>query len=405
MDPLDILENLSDVKPAYQPIVSAVKHTVIGYEVLGRFHFKNEWISLGNFFHDTDVPDEYKVVVDQHLLELAICQMLESGNDRLLFINRNAKQLLINSGEDFLETLQAYEKKGFSMNRIVLEITEHDFDEDFDTLHHLLMYYKTYGIQIAVDHVGAKSSNIDRIRQLRPHILKVDTSLVRNANPEAFQDVVQTLTVLARRIGAKLSYENIEDSYQLYFAWKNGGHYYQGFYLAKPTFELPVQSFDPLAVSEKITAFVQREKSMIQQRYAFTVSLEEKVKKLLSKWHGPDTADRFIEAIVEPFDKESFRLYVCNSDGQQVSSNFQKRQDHWVFESDQIGSHWAFRPYFLENTMQMKTLHKGILSDVYSDIETTKMIRTFSFPLSDDCYLFIDISNDFILEEDYLLFQ
>ncbi|WP_236610130.1 hypothetical protein [Planococcus halocryophilus] len=50
MDPLDILENLSDVKPAYQPIVSAVKHTVIGYEVLGRFYFENEWISLGVFF-------------------------------------------------------------------------------------------------------------------------------------------------------------------------------------------------------------------------------------------------------------------------------------------------------------------------------------------------------------------
>ncbi|AIY04642.1 diguanylate cyclase/phosphodiesterase [Planococcus sp. PAMC 21323] len=405
MDPLDILENLSDVKPAFQPIVSAVKHTVIGYEVLGRFHFQNEWISLGNFFHDSDVPDEYKVVVDQHLLELAICQLLDSGNDRLLFINRNAKQLLINSGEDFLETLQKYEKKGFSMNRIVLEITEHDFDEDFDRLHHLLMYYKTYGIQIAVDHVGAKSSNIDRIRQLRPHILKVDTSLVRNAKPEAFQDVVQTLTVLARRIGAKLSYENIEDSYQLYFAWKNGGHYYQGFYLAKPAFELPAESFNPLAVREKITAFVQREKSMIQQRYAFTVSLEEKVKKRLSKWQGADTADQFIESLAEPFDKESFRLYVCNSDGQQVSSNYQKRQDHWVLESDHIGSYWAFRPYFLENVMQMKTWHKGILSDVYSDIETTKMIRTFSFPLSDEFYLFIDISNDFISEADYLLFQ
>ena len=405
MDPLDILENLHNVKPAYQPIISAVKHNVIGYEVLGRFHFEGNWISLGDFFHDNDVPDEYKVEVDQHLLKLAIHQMLESGNDGLLFINRNAKQLLINSGEDFLETLQIFSEQGFSMNRIVLEITEHDFDEDFDVLQHLLLYYKTYGLQIAVDHVGAKSSNIDRIRQLRPHILKVDTSFVRNANPDVFQDVIQTLSVLARRIGAKLSYENIEDNYQLYFAWKHGGHYYQGYYLAKPGFELPVDECIPIDVGEKIKTFVQREKSMVEARYAFTAAREEKVKKLLSKWHGPETADQFIEAVAESFSDESFRLYICNSDGQQVSSNFRKHGSQWATESDQVGSHWAFRPYFLENTMQMKTWHKGILSDSYSDIETGEIIRTFSYPLSEDCYLFIDISGDFISETDYLLFQ
>ncbi len=405
MDPLDIIEDLTKVKPAFQPIISAVKHTVIGYEVLGRFNFEDNWLSLRDFFQDNDVPDEYKVEVSNHLLKLAIDQMLNSDNEGLLFINRNAKQLLINSGEDFLQTLQTYEKNGFSMNRIVLEITEHDFDEDFDVLHHLLIYYKTYGIQIAVDHVGAKSSNIDRIRQLRPHILKIDTNLVRNANPGAFQDVIQTLTVLARRIGAKLSYENIEDNHQLYFAWKNGGHFYQGLHLAKPDFEIQATYSTPLDVGEKITVFVQREKSLIEKRYAFTDSLEEKLKKLLSKWQGRETADRFIEFLAQPFNKESFRLYICNNDGQQVSSNFQKRENLWVFEPDHFGSHWAFRPYFLENTMQMKTWHRGILSDVYSDIETTKMIRTFSFPLSDDYYLFIDISNEFISEADYLLFQ
>lgn len=405
MDPLDILENLDKVKPAFQPIVSAVKHTVIGYEVLGRFQVENDWSSLGDFFQDNDVPDEYKVEVDQHLLKLAISQMLDSGNEGLLFINRNARQLMINNGEDFLKTLQAFVEKGFAMDRIVLEITEHDFDEDFDQLAHLLIYYKTYGIQIAVDHVGAKSSNIDRIRQLRPHILKIDTSFVRNVNSDVFQDVIQTLSVLARRIGAKLSYENIEDDYQLYFAWKHGGHYYQGFYLAKPDFDLPINGAMSLDVGDKIKAFVQREKSMVEGRYAFVVSREEKVKKLISNWHGPEKADDFIELVSEAFDEESFRLYICNSDGQQVSSNFRKHNKQWGFERDQIGSHWAFRPFFLENTMQMKTWHKGILSDIYSDIETGEIIRTFSYPLSEDCYLFVDISNDFLSESDYLLFQ
>lgn len=57
MDPLDIVDNLHKVKPVYQPIISAVRYDVIGYEVLGRFQDGHEWRSLGDFFHDHEVPE------------------------------------------------------------------------------------------------------------------------------------------------------------------------------------------------------------------------------------------------------------------------------------------------------------------------------------------------------------
>lgn len=405
MDPLDILENLHNVKPVFQPIISATKHTVIGYEVLGRYHSENEWISLGDFFHDRDVPDEYKAEVDQHLLDSAITTMLAENNRGCLFLNRSAKQLLLNSGEDFLMLLKKFEKLGFSMDRIVLEITEHEFAESFDSLCHLLIYYKTYGIQISIDHVGAKSSNIDRIRQLRPDILKIDTSLIRNNDPTVFQDVLYSLSVLARRIGAKFAYEKIEENHQLYFAWKHGAHYYQGFHLAKPAFQLLKDDSLTMRIGDEIKAFVQQEKARIESRLAYTASCEEKVKKLIAKWLGHQQADLFIKDAISSFEEESFRIYICDSDGIQVSSNFRKRQDDWKIESFQKGSHWAFRPYFLENLMQMKNWNKGILSDTYSDIETGEMIRTFSYPLSHQYFLFVDISNTFISKTDYLLFE
>lgn len=403
MDPLTILENLHKAKPAFQPIVSAEKHKVIGYEVLGRFEHDGAWISLGDFFHDPDVPDEFKIEVDQDLLQKAVTEMLGTDNSGLLFINRNAKQLLVNGGEDFLHTLRQLEQQGFPMERMVLEITEHDFEEDFDVLNHLLLYYKTYGIKIAVDHVGAKSSNIDRIRQLRPHIFKIDTGLIRNNDPAVFQDIIYSLTVLARRIGSVFLYETIEDSHQLQFAWKNGGRFYQGFYLAKPDFQLS----DSLAIDTRahIQEFVKREKSLIDARLSFSSVCEDKVKKAIPEWHGEPEADRFLENITAPFHEESFRMYICDSEGQQVSSNFRKREDHWEVELHQKGSHWAFRPYFLENTMRMRTLHHGILSDTYSDIETGEMIRTFSYPLPDQHFLFVDISPAYIRDKDHLLFQ
>src|SRR5690606_6553325 len=119
-----------------------------------------------------------------------------------------------------------------------------------------------------------------------------------------------------------------------------------------------------------------------ESRLAYTASCEEKVKKLVAKWLGHQQADLFIKDVISSFEEESFRIYICDSDGIQVSSNFRKRQDDWKIESFQKGSHWAFRPYFLENLMQMKNWNKGILSDTYSDIETGEMIRTFSYPLS-----------------------
>ncbi len=405
MDPLLVLENLQNVKPVFQPIVSAVKHTIIGYEVRGRFKHNGEWLSLGHFFQNPDVPDEFKVEVDTHLLKLAMAEMLDNGNGCRLFLYRDAKQLLLNGGEEFISTLQEFEAKGFSLKRIVLEITEHAFEEDFESLNHLLLYYKTYGIQIAVDHVGAKSSNIDRIRQLKPDILKIDTTVIRTNRPDVFQDIVYSLSLLARRIGAKLSYEHIEDDYQLQFAWKHGGHYYQGYYLAKPDFNLLSNNSLQVNVGESIQNFIDMEKSLLAKCLEFSIACEDILKKAAPGWSGPEYADDFLKLLEGPFDRESFRMYICNSNGQQISSNYQKRGEYWQIEAEHKGSHWAFRPYFLENIMRMKKWSKGILSDTYSDIETGDIVRTFSYPLSADSFLFIDISSGFLYDNDYLLRQ
>ncbi|MFD1032311.1 EAL domain-containing protein [Metaplanococcus flavidus] len=405
MDPLLVLENPENIKPVFQPIVSAVKHTIIGYEVRGRFNYQDEWQSLGEFFQNPDVPDDFKIEIDTHLLRMAMQKMMKHENKCKLFLYRDAKQLLADGGGEFIAVLQEFEAKGFSLDRIVLEITEHAFEEDFESLNHLLLYYKTFGIQIAVDHIGAKSSNIDRIRQLKPDILKIDTTVIRTNRPEIFQDIIYSLSLLARRIGAKLLYEHIEDEHQLHFAWKHGGHYYQGYYLAKPDFSLLSNGSLKVDVNDSIQKFIDSEKSLILKCLAYSSSCDEILKKVVPKWHGIVLTDNFFTLLTKPFDKDSFRMYICNANGRQISSNCQKRNGLWQIESEHMDSNWAFRPYFLENIMRMKKWPRGILSDTYSDIETGEIIRTFSYPLSEDSFLFIDISSDFLYENDYLLRQ
>lgn len=403
MDPIDVIENLQHVKPMYQPIISAIRHNIAGYEVLGQYLHQGKWVSLSGFFLDDEVPDDFKVEVDQQLLKIAITDMLESNNEGYLFINRTAKQLMVNDGDDLLQTMIEFEKKGFSMERLVIEVTEHDFDEEFEGLNHLLLYYKTYGIQIAVDRVGAKSSNIDRIRQLEPHFLKIDTRIIRKYNAEGFQDIIHSLSLLAHRIGAALLFEYIEDDFQLRFAWKHGGHYYQGFYLAKPEFALAAGNGLEIDLGKKVGEYIKREKALIDKRLKHVLEWEQRIKNQLSHWTSGRNADEFIKTITNQFNKESFRIYMCDSDGWQVSSNFRKKDKVWETETEKIDSNWASRPYFLENLVRMKTWNSGILSDLYSDIETREMVRTFSFPVTSQYFLFIDISYSFIYENESLL--
>ena len=133
MDPLDIMTNLDKVIPYYQAIYSADEQLVIGYEVLGRIKLNDVIQSLGPFFQDENVPDEYRIEVDDYLLHYAIEEFLQLQDSELyLFINRNANLLMIDQGESFLQMLIEKQKIGLKLEQIVLEITEDNFKGDIE---------------------------------------------------------------------------------------------------------------------------------------------------------------------------------------------------------------------------------------------------------------------------------
>ncbi len=160
MDALEILTNIEKVIPYFQPIFSADEHKIIGYEVLGRIENQDGSISsLGPFFLDEETPDEFKIEVDNVITKMALDKFISQNREELVFINRDARLLMLDHGESFLELLQEYESKGLELNRIVLELSENAFLGDFDQLVHLLLYYKTYGIKVAIDNVGGTVVN------------------------------------------------------------------------------------------------------------------------------------------------------------------------------------------------------------------------------------------------------
>lgn len=236
LDPLDILTNIDDVLPYYQAIFSAEEQKVVGYEVLGRILADSEIQSLGPFFLDAGIPEEYKLEVDNRIIRQALDRFLEADSDLLIFMNQDANLLMLDHGESFLELLKEYEAKGIELHRFVLEITEHNFEGDIEQLYHMLAYYRTYGIKIAVDNIGKESSNLDRIALLSPDLLKIDLQALKVSQPSpSYEHVLYSISLLARKIGAALLYEDIEANFQLQYAWRNGGRYFQGYYLVSPS--------------------------------------------------------------------------------------------------------------------------------------------------------------------------
>ncbi|WP_141431350.1 EAL domain-containing protein [Bacillus sp. 03113] len=404
MDALDIITDLENVIPFFQPIFSADEHRVIGYEILGRYRSKEGIESLGPFFLDESIPDEYRIDVDNTVLIKALDQALTLDKDILLFINRDADLLMVDDGEEFLQLLLQYQEKGINLDRIVLEITERNYKGQPDHLDHLLAYYRTYGIKLAIDKMGNDSSHLDRIGQLEPNILKIDLLALRSTTTApSYQDILFSLSVLARKIGATLLFENIEMVFQLQFAWKNGGRYYQGFYLQKPSDCFVDKDILKEKLKNECHEFISYEKKKLEALFRITETFNTKLQEFLMKHRKYNAYEDLLKTLGNEMDGIAFRMYVCDEDGFQRSANLFKADNQWVLQQDYVQKNWSWRPYFLENIIKMRNEKKGILSDLYSDIETGESVRTFSYPLSNDHYLFIDLTYSFLYEHEELL--
>ncbi|WP_458414062.1 EAL-associated domain-containing protein [Schinkia sp. CFF1] len=403
MDPLEILTNKELLLPFFQPIFSADDHEIIGYEILGRMKVDQDFHSIGSFFEDESVPEEYRVEIDDYITKKALSEMTHI-EDLRIFINRNPNILMLDRGESLLQLLLSFQEQGLDLKRMVLEITEHNFHGDIEQLNHVLTYLRTYGIKIAIDNVGKDGSNLDRLRLLNPDILKVDLSLLRQTTTaQSYIDILYSLSLLARKVGSALLYEDIEMLFQLQYAWRNNGRYYQGYYLAKPSYKILDKEYRKDLLKTEFQSFISHEKRKLSAQYEICNEFTNRMNQSNQKFKTKDF-NQILQHVSQEFSKESFRIYICDGEGFQQSANlFKTSDDEWIIQAEYKNKNWSWRPYFLENIVRMNYDKRGILSDLYSDIETGEITRTFSFPISEQLYIFIDLSYEFLFEQENLL--
>lgn len=104
------------------------------------------------------------------------------------------------------------------------------------------------GLHLVVDDLGAGYSNLKRIADLEPKVVKLDRGLVCGVDRSSRQrQLVASVVRLCADLDASVVAEGIETESELSALKDTGAHYGQGYLFARPAFPMPPVTWPPSA--------------------------------------------------------------------------------------------------------------------------------------------------------------
>jgi EAL domain-containing protein (putative c-di-GMP-specific phosphodiesterase class I) len=220
----------------FQPILSADTKDIYAYEVLGRYVADDGTVkSLGPFFAAPDISHEEALRIDRIVRRYGVKKYAEEKRGEYLFINiRLAWLPAFAEHPEEMITLQLAKEFGMSPDKLVIEITEEEYNKSEEYLR-AIIHYKRAGCRIALDDYGKNASNIDRLAKLQPDIIKINMDYIHNSEKSFhYREYLRALALFADAVGIDVLYEGIETPRQFEFCASLKGSYYQGFLFALP---------------------------------------------------------------------------------------------------------------------------------------------------------------------------
>jgi EAL domain-containing protein (putative c-di-GMP-specific phosphodiesterase class I) len=163
-------------------------------------------------------------------IETAVLRQLETH----IFINFNPSSV-VNPEHSLRSTIEAAYRSGIDPHHFVFEVVESDEIQDVQQLLDILQVYREAGFQVALDDVGAGYSSLALLTEIKPDLIKLDMSLLRDVDRDAFKShVAAKLLELARDLEIRTVVEGVETECQWRWAVEHGAHYAQGYLFARP---------------------------------------------------------------------------------------------------------------------------------------------------------------------------
>jgi EAL domain-containing protein (putative c-di-GMP-specific phosphodiesterase class I) len=232
------------LQSAFQPIFAFKegKLSVVAFEGLIRPFRNGEPQSPMSFFSTCPAGDHLHIEAltrTLHLLNAGACLPEEAS----IFVNFDPSVFTERTiAESALRDMRlVLHEAGIDPRRVVCEVTEQKSASQ-ETLYNFVEALRANGFRIAVDDYGADESDINRIKELKPDIVKFDAQWISQLMESgAGFALLSTMVANFEQQGIRTVFEGIEESWQLDLAEKSGASMVQGFVLARP--ELAPTSF------------------------------------------------------------------------------------------------------------------------------------------------------------------
>jgi len=359
---------------------------MVGYEALLRaVDDKRQPVSPLELFARVDNDTAALLRLDR------LCQSLHVRNfsdaapgNRWLFLNLDPATITSRSYYDGRLT-DALAHYGLSASLLVIEILEKEIDESL--LREAVEYFRSIGALVALDDFGSGHSNFDRIWRLAPDIVKLDRTLIVEAEQHGnsrLRQVLPNLVSLMHEAGALVLAEGIETDTQALIAIDADVDFVQGFHFARPDATIDCDTHTSHPRLESITSrFAERaraEDSISRQTIAPYVDVFRAVADVVIK--GASLADSCISLLAM---ERTQRCYLLNEWGEELvhfTALIQERSESVQSGpiADTSGGTW-FRRHYFRDAMSDPRRHK--ISRPYLSCTGTDMVITLSIAYDD----------------------
>lgn len=359
----------------FQPFIDTATGRIAGVEALGRLRQADgSYASVGPLFADPQTPTAALLTLDRTLRDDALKRFASAPADWFLSVNLSPRWISQLESGASLPSLAQLERSGIAPARIVYEITE--AAGDLPRLIEAVARYREMGIRIAIDDFGSGYSQLDRVLDLQPDILKLDMRLFQAAARGGTRgDLVKALAQMAEKTGCWLIAEGVETETELDFALECGARYIQGFLFAQATYELGRSDQYQERFAALRSRFVDGKLAQQTQLLELRQRLADFVARLKpwAEQGGP------LSAVPDPHEFPGLlRIYQCDRTGTQITPNLEWNGMFWRENRRYLNHNWSWRPYFYALLAEGWNERRLRLSTVYRDATTNQYCLTAS---------------------------
>jgi EAL domain-containing protein (putative c-di-GMP-specific phosphodiesterase class I)/GGDEF domain-containing protein len=217
----------------FQPIVDFDGRTILGYEGLIRGPAGSPLEAPGALFARA-AQEGVSVALEHAAARTCVAAFSRLACEGKLFLNFSA-EALVALGQTRERTIAWLQKRGLSVDRVVLELTEQCPIADVGNFALAVGALRDTGFQFALDDYGTANASMNLWVRLQPDVVKIDRFFIHDiANDPLKFEAVRAMQHFAGASGARLVAEGIENAADLIVVRDMGIALGQGFFIGRP---------------------------------------------------------------------------------------------------------------------------------------------------------------------------